>query len=69
VHKPIFIPPKSAEAQVIGFIKGKRAIRTARIFGDPAGNFIGERFWARGHDVSTAIGRDENVIRGSVCFS
>jgi putative transposase len=62
VHMLIAIPPKYAVAQVVGFIKGKRAIHLARVYGERKRNFVGQHFWARGYFVST-VGRDEGVIR------
>jgi len=62
VHMLISIPPKYAVAQVIGYIKGKSAIRVARTFGGRKRNFTGQHFWARGYFVST-VGRDEKAIR------
>jgi putative transposase len=62
VHMMISIPPKYSVAQVVGFIKGKSAIRIARQFGERRRNFVGQHFWARGYFVST-VGRDEGVIR------
>jgi putative transposase len=62
VHIMISIPPKYAVAQVIGFIKGKSAIHSARVYGDRKQNYVGQNFWARGYFVST-VGRDEAVIR------
>ena len=59
VHMLISIPPKYAVAHVVGFIKGKSAIRT---FMNRKRNFVGQHFWARGYFVST-VGRDEAVIR------
>jgi putative transposase len=47
---------------VIGYIKGKRAIHLARVYGERKRNFVGQHFWARGFWVST-VGRDEAVIR------
>ena len=58
VHMMIAIPPKYALSQVIGFIKGKRAIHLARVYGERKRNFVGQHFWARGYWVST-VGRDE----------
>ena len=58
----VFIPPKYAVSQVIGFIKGKSAIHLARVYGERRRNFVGQHFWARGYFVST-VGRDEQVIR------
>ena len=65
VHMMISIPPKYAVSQVIGFIKGKSAIRLARAYGENRRNFVGQRFWARGYFVST-VGRDEEVIRSYI---
>ena len=62
VHMMIAIPPKYAVSQVIGYIKGKRAIHVARVYGERKRNFLGQHFWARGFFVST-VGRDETVIR------
>jgi putative transposase len=62
MHMLIAIPPKYSVAQVVGFIKGNRAIHIARTFMNRRKNFIGENFWARGYYVSTA-GKDEEVVR------
>ena len=62
VHMMIAIPPKFAVSQVIGFIKGKRAIHLARVYGEKKKNFVGQHFWARGYWVST-VGRDEATVR------
>ena len=43
------VPPKYSVAQVVGFIKGKSAIHTARTFMNRRKNFTGENFWARGY--------------------
>ena len=58
----IRIPPKYAVAEVMGSIKGKRAIAVARQFGGRQRNFNGERFWARGYAVST-VGFEEAQSR------
>ena len=62
VHMLLSIPPKYAVAQVIGFIKGKRAIHIARSYLGRRQNVTGQHFWARGYYVST-VGRDEATIR------
>ena len=62
VHIMISIPPKYSVAQVIGFIKGKSAIRAARDFMGRHQSFKGYHFWARGYFVST-VGIDERTIR------
>jgi putative transposase len=53
VHMMISIPPKYAESQVVGFIKGKSVIHLARVYGERKRNFVGQHFWARGYFVST----------------
>ena len=62
VHMMISIPPKYSVSSVVGFIKGKSAIRLARVYGEQKQNDAGQSFWARWYFVST-IGRDEAVIR------
>ena len=62
VHMLVSIPPKYSVAQVVGELKGKRAIHIARALADRSRNFVGQHFWARGFFVST-VGRDEQVIR------
>ena len=62
VHVLISIPPKYAVAQVVGYLKGKRAIHIARTYMGRKKNFTGQHFWARGYFVST-VGTDEETIR------
>ncbi len=47
---------------VVGYIKGKSAIRVARDFMGRQRSFRGYHFWARGYFVST-VGIDERTIR------
>jgi len=65
VHLMISIPPKHSVAQVMGFIKGKSAIRIARSYLGRQKNFLGQHFWARGYLVST-VGKDEAIVRGYI---
>ena len=62
VHMLRSIPPKSAVAQVVGYLKGKRAIHIARTYGGRQQNFVGENFWARGY-FATTVGHDEEAVR------
>ena len=62
VHILLSIPPKYSVSQVVGFIKGKRAIQIARNFQGRKKNFVGQHFWARGYYVST-VGKDEDAVR------
>jgi len=56
------IPPKLSVSHVVGYIKGKSAIRVARDFMGRQRSFKGYHFWARGYFVST-VGIDERTIR------
>jgi putative transposase len=58
-------PPKYAVAQVVGYLKGKRAIHIARAYLGRRKNFIGEHFWARGYYVST-VGKDGVATRNYI---
>jgi putative transposase len=62
VHMMIAIPPKYAVSQVVGYIKGKSAMHSARVYGERKRNFVGQHSWARGYFVST-VRQDEAVIR------
>ena len=62
VHMLIRIPPKYSVSEVVGYIKGKSAIRAARDFMGRKQGFKGYHFWARGYFVST-VGIDEETIR------
>jgi len=65
VHILMSIPPKYSVSQVVGFIKGKRAIHIARAYMGRKKNFTGQHFWARGYYVST-VGIDEETIRAYI---
>ena len=62
VHMLISIPPKHKVSEVVGFIKGKRAIQIARQFMKKEQNFTGCHFWARGYFVTT-VGHNESAVR------
>jgi putative transposase len=62
VHMMIRIPPKYSVSEIVGYIKGKSAIRMARDYMGRQQNFKGYHFWARGYFVST-VGIDEGTIR------
>lgn len=62
VNMSLSIPPKYALSNVVGYLKGKSVIQSARKFGARQKNFTGEHFWAPGYFVST-VGLDENVVR------
>ena len=61
VHMCLSVPPKFSIAFVIGFLKGKSAVRIHRGILQ-AKRVTGLHFWARGYCVST-VGLDESTIR------
>ena len=62
VQMLVSIPPKYAVAAMVGYLKGKSAIHSARTYRGKERNFTGEHFWARGYFVST-VGADEGTVR------
>lgn len=62
VHLIIWIPPKYSVSDVMGYLKGKLAIRVLQRFEELRTKLWGGHFWSRGYCVST-IGIDEEKIR------
>ena len=61
IHMCLSVPPKFSIAFVIGFLKGKSAVRIHRsLLGNK--RVAGLHFWSRGYCVST-VGLDETTIR------
>ena len=61
VHMCLSVPPKYSIAYLIGFLKGKSAVRIHRnVLG--ARRLPGLHFWSRGYCVST-VGLDEQTVR------
>lgn len=61
VHMCLSVPPKFSIAFVIGFLKGKSAVRIHRQVLRER-RTTGLHFWARGYCVST-VGLDEEAVR------
>ena len=61
VHLCLSIPPKYSVAYIVGFLKGKSAVRIHRELLHER-RVSGLHFWATGYWVST-VGRDENAVR------
>ena len=61
IHLCLSIPPKYSVAHVVGYVKGKSAIRIHRELLSEK-RMTGLHFWAKGYCVST-IGYDEDAIR------
>ena len=62
VHLVLSIPPKHSVSEVIGFLKGKCAIKMFDRHIELKKRYWGRHFWAKGYCVST-IGLDEEKIR------
>ncbi|MFH1058690.1 MAG: IS200/IS605 family transposase, partial [Pseudomonadota bacterium] len=61
IHVCLSIPPKYSVSQVIGFLKGKSAVRIYRsLLGER--RLTGPHLWATGYCVST-VGLDEETIK------
>jgi putative transposase len=61
IHMCLSVPPKFSIAFVIGFLKGKSAVRIHRnLLGNK--RVTGLHFWSRGYCVST-VGLDEETIK------
>lgn len=62
VHVVLTIPPKYAVSEVMGFLKGKLALRMFDRFPELRKRYWGQHVWARGYCVST-VGLDEDQVR------
>ena len=67
VHLVISFPPKYSAAEVIGFLKGKSAIKIFDRHIDLKKRYWGRHFWAKGYCVST-VGLDEEKIKQYVTW-
>jgi putative transposase len=62
IHLVLSFPPKYAISEVVGFLKGKSAIKMFDMHSELKKRFWGRHFWAKGYCVST-VGLDEEQIR------
>ena len=67
VHMVISFPPKYSVAEVMGFLKGKIAIKVFDRHLDLKKRYWGRYFWAEGYCVST-VGLDEEQIKKYVTW-
>ena len=67
VHLVISFPPKYSASEVVGFLKGKRAIKIFDRHLDLKKRYWGRHFWAKGYCVST-VGLDEEKIKEYVTW-
>ena len=61
VHMVISFPPKHSISEVVGFLKGKSAIKIFDRHLDLKKRYWGWHFWAKGYCVST-VGLDEEKV-------
>lgn len=61
MHMILSIPPKHSVAYIMGFLKGKSAIRAHNTFARKR-SVSQKSFWSMGYFVST-VGIDEDIIR------
>ena len=62
IHLVISIPPKFAVSEIVGFLKGKCAIKIFDKHLKDKKRYWGRHFWAKGYCVST-VGLNEEEIR------
>ena len=62
IHLVVSIPPKYAVSSLMGYLKGKLAIRLFERYERLGRKYWGRHLWARGYCVST-VGIDEAMIR------
>ena len=62
IHLVISIPPKFAVSEIVGFLKGKCAIKIFDKHRKLKKRYWGRHFWAKGYSVST-VGLNEEEIR------
>ena len=62
VHLIISIPPKYAVSEIMGFLKGKLALKLFQEQKELTKQYWGRHLWSRGYCVST-IGLNEEQIR------
>ncbi len=65
IHVVMSIPPKYAVSSVMGFLKGKLALRLFGRYERLGKRYWGRHLWSRGYCVST-VGLDEDQIRAYV---
>ena len=62
IHLVLSFPPKYSISEVVGFLKGKSAIKIFDMHGELKKRYWGRHFWAKGYGVST-VALDEEQIR------
>ena len=65
IHMVLSIPPKYSVSNVLGFLKGKSAIRLHQEFSRGKSHLTQKSFWSRGYFVRT-VGIDKSVVKNYV---
>ena len=62
IHMLLSIPPKYSVSYVIGYLKGKSAIKLHLEFGKKKNQLTQKSFWSKGYYVST-VGVNDEVVK------
>ena len=62
IHMLLSVPPRYSIAMILGYLKGKSAIRIHRELLKTKGTLFGRSFWSRGYCVST-VGLNQEEIQ------
>jgi putative transposase len=62
IHLIVWIPPKYAVSDIMGYLKGKLALKLFQRYERLGRKYWGRHLWSRGYCVST-VGIDEEQIR------
>ncbi len=67
IHLVLSIPPKYSVSSIMGFLKGKLALRLFQRYEHLGKRYWGRHLWSRGYCVST-VGLNEEQIRKYVKY-
>ena len=68
IHLPVSIPPKVSVSELMGFVKGKLAIKLFKSYPQLKHKpYWGNHFWSRGYFINT-VGINEDMIRRYVKY-
>ena len=67
IHMVLSIPPKYSVSSLLGFLKGKLALRMFQQYESLSSKYWGRHIWSRGYCVST-VGLNEDQIRKYVKY-
>ena len=67
IHMVLSVPPKYSVSSLLGYLKGKLALRLLQKYESLQTKYWGRHIWSRGYFVST-VGIDEDQIRKYVRY-